>query len=238
MRKIFDKTFNYLVHYFDDWNLFEKSWLFIFVAINIYLFFAWHDTLIGLITSLTGMLCVVLTAKGKISNFYFGIVNVALYVFISFQSKYYGEALLNLLYFLPMSFVGIYYWYKHENKEKKDVVNILKISKTEFAFWLLVSVAGTLSYGLFLNLLGGTLPFVDASSTVLSITGMILVVRRAREQWILWIVEDVIEVAMWVYVFATQGGNVSMIVMWAAYLTNAVYGWYNWKKLEADNGKR
>jgi uncharacterized protein YdeI (YjbR/CyaY-like superfamily) len=34
--------------YFKDWNLFEKIWLITFTAVNIYLFFAWHDTLISL----------------------------------------------------------------------------------------------------------------------------------------------------------------------------------------------
>ena len=51
-----------------DWSLLEKSWLLIFTSINIYLFFAWEDTLLGLISSLSGRLCVLLVAKGKISN--------------------------------------------------------------------------------------------------------------------------------------------------------------------------
>lgn len=55
-------------NYFKDWNLSEKIWLFTFTAVNLYLFFAWHDTWIGLTASITGMLCVVLTAKGKISG--------------------------------------------------------------------------------------------------------------------------------------------------------------------------
>jgi nicotinamide mononucleotide transporter len=67
---------------------------------------------------------------------------------------------------------------------------------------------------------------------------MILTVRRAREQWIIWIVEDIIEVGMWVYVLVTTGTNVSMVLMWTAYLTNAVYGWYNWKKLEHQEAKK
>ena len=47
---------NHIKTYFSDWTLFEKSWLFIFTVVNIYLFFAWHDTLIGLAASLTGMI--------------------------------------------------------------------------------------------------------------------------------------------------------------------------------------
>ncbi len=227
-----------MIKYFKDWNLFEKLWLFIFGGVNIYLFFAFKDTIVGLIASLTGMLCVVLTAKGRISNYYFGIINVILYGFIAFQNKYYGEAILNLAYFLPMSVVGIYFWFKHKNKDKADTVNVRKIKKSEFLFWILISVAGTIGYGLFLKNLGGQLPFIDASSTVLSITGMILTVRRATAQWPLWIVEDVIEVGMWIYVFITTKGDISMIIMWSAYLVNAIYGYYTWKKMEKNEDGR
>jgi nicotinamide mononucleotide transporter len=225
--------------YFKDWSLYEKLWLLIFTAINVYLFFAWGDTWIGLTASLTGMLCVVLTAKGRISNYYFGIINVILYAIIAYQNRYYGEVALNILYFLPMSFLGIYYWVKHKNKNKFDTTRVRKIKTSEFLFWIIISIVGIIVYGSFLKSLGGTLPFIDASSTVLSITGMILTVRRATEQWPLWIVEDIIEVGMWIYIFARDGSQVSMIVMWSAYLTNAIYGYYNWRKLEKEqDGKR
>lgn len=231
-------TVNYIKNYVKDWNLFEKIWLITFTVVNIYLFFAWHDSWIGLIASLTGMLCVVLTAKGRISNYYFGIINVLFYAYIAYQNKYYGEVILNVVYFFPMSIVGIYFWFKHENKNKIDTVYVKKIKKSEFLFWILISAIGIVIYGLFLKSIGGALPFVDASSTVLSITGMILTVRRATAQWPLWVVEDIIEVGMWIYVFITTKGDISMIIMWSAYLVNACYGYYNWKKMEKNqNGK-
>jgi nicotinamide mononucleotide transporter len=234
MKNLFKK----IIDYFKEWNLFEKSWLFIFTIVNIYLFFAFQDTVIGLIASLTGMLCVVLTARGKISNYYFGIVNVLLYAYIALQSKYYGEFILNALYFLPMSILGIYLWSKHKDKSKSDSVLVKKINLKEFFLWVLISVVGTIIYGLFLKKLGGTLPFIDASSTVLSITGMILTVKRETAQWPLWIVEDVIEVGMWLYIFLTTKENISLVIMWLAYLVNATYGYFNWKKLEKNqNGK-
>jgi nicotinamide mononucleotide transporter len=225
--------------YFKDWNLFEKSWLLIFTLINLYLFFVWHDTLLGLVASLTGMICVVLVAKGKISNYYFGIVNVIAYAYISYQSRYYGEVMLNLFYFLPMQFVGLYFWRKNINKEKSnDDVLINKLSGKEKLLWLVVSILGVFNYGVFLLYLGGTLPFVDSASTILSIIAMILMVRRVVEQWILWIVIDLISIFMWFYIL-TQGGNeISMLVMWSAFLVNAIYGYYNWKKMEVKNVNR
>ncbi|MBR9703833.1 nicotinamide mononucleotide transporter [Candidatus Pacearchaeota archaeon] len=225
--------------YFKQWTLFEKIWLISFTLINIYLFFAWGDTIIGLVTSLTGMVCVVLVAKGKISNYYFGIINVVLYAFIAFQSRYYGEVMLNLIYFLPMQFIGLYFWKKFSNKTKsKDDVIVKHLSTFERLIWTLISVNVVVFYGLFLKYLGGTLPFVDSASTVLSVIAMILMVRRVTEQWILWIVIDIVSVYMWFYILLQGGNDISMLVMWSAYLVNAIYGYFNWRKIERlQNGK-
>lgn len=220
--------------YFKDWNLFEKLWLFIFTAINIYLFFAWHDTLIGLTASLTGMLCVVLTAKGKISSFYWGLINIFAYSYVAYQSAYYGDVMLNLLYFLPMTFVGIYYWRKNISKENETVI-ARSLSWKSKLLWFFISVVVIIDYGFLLKWMNGTLPFVDSLTTVFSIVATILLNKRYTDQWFYWIMVDVWSIIMWVFIFIRDGNQVSMLVMWSAFLANALYGYYNWKKLEKQS---
>src|SRR6476646_10536873 len=101
---------------FKDWTKFEISWLVIFTIINVYLSLAWGDSLLGFISTLTGMLCVVLVAKGKISNYYFGIVQTGTYAYISYTYGLYGEAMLNGLFYFPVQFIGIYLWNKNKTK--------------------------------------------------------------------------------------------------------------------------
>ena len=60
---------------------------------------------LGSLACVTGVLCVVLVAKGNIWNYAFGLVNVSLYAWISYKSSLYGDAGLNALYYLPMQFV-------------------------------------------------------------------------------------------------------------------------------------
>ena len=76
--------------------------------------------MVGLISSLSGMLCVVLVAKGKIGNYYFGIIQTILYAYISYTYSLYGEAMLNAIFYLPLQFVGVYLWKK--NKTQKSTV--------------------------------------------------------------------------------------------------------------------
>ena len=86
---------------FSGWKPLEVLWLLIATCTILGLSLYWKDTVVGIISALTGVWCVVLTGKGKVSNFLFGIVNVVLYAYISFHARYYGEVMLNLIYYLP-----------------------------------------------------------------------------------------------------------------------------------------
>lgn len=236
---------NAIRKYFQDWTLWENLWLLAFTAVNIYLFFAWHDTWIGLTASLTGMLCVVLTAKAKISSFYWGLINILAYSWVAFESRYYGDVMLNMLYYLPMTFVGIYYWRKNqikvtekvrEKKVEKKELAVTSLSWPQKIAWFVISAVIIEVYGLLLKWMGGTLPFVDSLTTVFSIVATILLTKRMTDQWIYWILVDIFSVVMWVFIFLRDGNQVSMLVMWTAFLVNACYGYYNWRKLEKLEG--
>jgi len=52
------------------------------------------------------------------------------------------------------------------------------------------------------------------------------------EQWILWIIVDVVSIIMWAIVVFKQGSNdIGLFIMWSAFLVNAIYGYYNWVKM-------
>lgn len=211
--------------YFKDWTKFELIWLFSFSIINIYLFYAWNDTVTGLLASLTGMICVVMVAKGKIENYYFGLVNIVLYAYISYTNKYYGEVMLNLGYYLPMTFAGIYLWKKAYSDVK---VKVRMLSFTQNVFLAFGTLTAWLLYAEVLTYMKGNSPYLDSLSTVLSVIAMILMAFRFVEQWILWIIVDVVSIIMWVLIFAKGGTDISMIVMWSAYTINAFFGLYSW----------
>lgn len=220
-----------VVNYFNDWTLFEKIWLVVFTVLVVGLSLYWQDTVMGVMCSLTGIWCVVLVAKGRIANYWVGIVNVVLYAIISYGYKYYGEVMLNAFYFLPMQFIGAYIWIKNKKPNSKGVVVIKSLSNNKRVLWSVVSIVGVIVYGTFLKSIGGAMPYIDAMSTVLSVIAMLLMAFRFFEQWVLWIVVDVVTVILWFVVMANGGNDVSILLMWVAYLVNAVYGLHNWVKM-------
>lgn len=227
--------------YFNEWNLWELIWLFSFTIIILTLSLLWKDTWYGTIASLTGIWCVVLTAKGKISNYYFGIVNVILYAVVAYQSRFYGEVMLNILYFLPMTIWSIFLWKKHKvSDDRPDDVRIITLKWKERILWFVGSVLAVLGYTYLLYILKGNLPWVDSITTVASVVAMIILARRAIEQWILWIFVDILTVIMWIIAIRQGAGDITILVMWIAYLINAIYGYINWLKLlkEQENETR
>lgn len=214
-------------------TLFE--WFMVLSVIMFTVYFALTNTtntILYLITdavaAISGILCVVLCAKGKKSQYIWGLINVIGYIVIAFINKYYGEVMLNAIYYLPSQFIGYYLWKKHENEETKDVEG-KKLNLKNSIILLIVCMLGIFGYKLILDLLGGNSTLLDSASTVISVVANSLMLLRYREQWLLWIIIDTITVIMWII-----AGDFIMVTMWLVYLINAFYGYYNWTKIAKE----
>jgi len=211
------------------------EWTMILAVIGFTLYFSIIDTtntvlylIIDAIAAISGILCVVLCAKGKKSQYIWGLINVIGYVIIAFINKYYGEVMLNALYYLPSQFIGYYLWNKHTDKETENVEgNKLNLRKS--ILLVVICGVGILLYKLVLDALGGNGTLLDSASTMISIFANLLMMLRYREQWLLWIIIDFITVAMWLL-----AKDLIMVTMWSVYLINAFHGYYNWSKISKE----
>lgn len=219
-----------VLNYFEDWNLFEKMWLVSFTVLGTWLCVHWGDTPIGIISFLTNIWCVILVTKGKILNYPIGIVGILTYAYVAYNRQLYGDVQLNLIYYLPMSFYGWWIWSKKQTSSA--VVKVKFLSWKQRGGVIIAIALVVLFYYMFLKSIGGAMPLKDASTTVMFVVAMFLMARRYMEQWVLWIVGDVIEVVMWFKIVTVDGTNdIGALLMWSAFLINAIYGLYNWTKL-------
>ena len=224
----------YVKNEFIGWRPLESVWLWFATAVILGLSIYWHDNAIGIISALTGVWCVILTGKGKSSSYIFGTVNVLLYAYIAFRARYYGEVMLNLLYYFPTNFIGLAAWIRHTNTETGEVAKRRLSLRGSILVYMLTAV-GIAAYGWILKLLGGSLPFVDSMSTVVSIVAQILCIRRYMEQWVLWILVDIVTVVMWAVDYAAGGESIATLLMWIIYLTNAVIMFVRWYREARKN---
>lgn len=194
---------------------------------------------VGSIAGITGVLCVVLVAKGSIWNYAFGLVNVSLYAWISYKAALYGDAGLNALYYLPMQFIGWWQWRKRgaamsESESAGDGVQVKarRLDWSQRVLLVLGCFAAVTAVGFLLKYLGDPQPFKDSATTVLSIVAQALMALAFMEQWALWIITNVISVVMWsVCVLRGEAHAGVMVIMWVFYLLNSINGFRVWLKL-------
>ena len=214
---------------FTGWKRIEVLWLLAACAVIAGLSIYWGDSLMGIISSVTGVACVVCTGKGKLSAYVFGLVNSVLYAIISYQATLYGETMLNALYYVPMQFVGFWVWSKHMNRDTGEVEK-KRMKPLGLVIMCAAIALATVLYGFLLRELGDAMPFVDAFTTVSSVAAMIISVRMYAEQWLIWVAVDVFSVYMWWCDFRSGSDNMATLLMWVVYLGNAVIMLVKWEK--------
>lgn len=212
------------------------QWVSVIIVCGFTLYFAltdtespWYYTLLSSTAAVCGIMNVVLCAKGRKSQYYWGLVNIASYIAISAMSKLYGEVMLNTFYYIPLQFIGLYMWRKNYSKDS-DSVKVRKMKVIPAIILVIVTGIGICLYKYILSAIGGNSVWLDSTSTVISVVANALMVLRYREQYLLWLIVNVVTTVMW----ALKGDPI-MTTMWAVYAFNAVYGYYLWNKMSRDS---
>ena len=214
---------------FGGWKPFEATWLFLFITMQIGIYIYNPDSILGMVSGIAGIICNVFVSKGKISNYFFGLIFAYTYFYISLGANFLGEMNTTLYVYIPAQFIGYFLWKANMQKEQNSAAVIAKALTVKGWIGLLAFLSiGTLLFVELLNYYGGSSTGLDGLSTIIVIAAQVLMVLRYREQWLLWIVLNIISIALW-------AENTAMYVMYSAYLLNSLYGYYNWSKLQKTN---
>ena len=192
--------------------------------------------IVGSVAGIAGVLCVVLVAKGSLWNYLFGIINVSMYAYISYKASLYGDAALNALYYVPMQFIGWWQWRKRgaamNEAEGSAQVRARRFNALQRALLFLGCAILVVAVGFVLRYIGDPQPFKDSTTTVLSIVAQALMALAFMEQWVLWIITNIVSVVMWSICAARGEAHASvMVIMWSFYLLNSLNGLRVWLRL-------
>lgn len=187
----------------------------------------YQTQLIEIIAVVFGLLSVWYSMKVNILVYPTGIVSVLIYVYICFFAGLYADMGINFIYFV-MSVYGWYNWARLRPGRK-----LLSVSFSGMKHhWM--GVAATLVLFVLISQLlarftDSTVPYVDAFTTAVFITGMWLMALKKVENWIYWIVGDIVSVPLYFH-----KGLVFTSFQYLVFLVLAVMGYYAWRR-EARN---
>ena len=215
---------------FSHWSILDYTWLavanLVLLALSIY----FGDSLLSIVSALTGATSVIFISKQMPGAYYFGAVNSVTYAIISYQNHIYGSAVLYACYYVPMQFIGLYLWTQAKKKSASNTVEAKTLSSTQRCFLGCMSILAILVLSTILTKLGGNVAIIDATTTVLSIIGVYLMTKQYIEQWYVWLIVNTVSTILWVISLSEGAGNFATLFMWVIYVLNSLFGLYSWKK--------
>ncbi len=170
-----------------------------------------------------GLINISLLVRRSIWNYPFGIVMVSLYAWIFYGAKLYSDVLLQFFFFV-VQFYGWYYWLKGRGGD--GLVIVERLTGGQALGYAGAAVAGVAMLGTFMaRFTDAAFPYWDASIAVLSVIAQILLARRRLENWILWILVDVLAIGLyWVKDLHPTAA------LYAVFLTLSGVGLFSWRR--------
>lgn len=180
---------------------------------------------IEIIAFFLGIIAVALVMFRSIWTYPFGIVMVTLYGFIFYEAKLYSDMLLQVFFFGIQAY-GWWYWLQG-TMAADGHIKVRRVAKDHYKWYGGAAVVSILALGTLMDrFTDAALPYPDATTTVLSVIAQILLARRYLENWILWIVVDI----MAVFIYAIKG-LYPTTVLYAIFLGMAISGYILWNRI-------
>jgi nicotinamide mononucleotide transporter len=170
----------------------------------------------------TGVVGVYLVAVEHIINWPVGLVNVAIYGYVFYTSRLFADMSLQVFFF-ALGVQGWWMWAQGgQNKTE------LKITSIPATWWVGIAIslaAGTAIYYPIIKHFNGAAPFLDSLLTVASIIAQLLLNAKKLENWIIWIVVDIVYIPLYI-----SRNLYSTAVLYAILLALAISGLIGWIK--------
>ena len=171
----------------------------------------------------TGIVYVVLEILQKNAMWVIGILTGAACAFEFAVTHVWASMGLNL-YYVAMSVVGLIQWRKASGQVEEGDIHLQKVSLKAGILSAVLFTAGTAVMIPVLKATGDPAPFLDAIAVMLSVVGTWWLAQSYLEQWLIWIVADVLTT-----ILCLTTGQYWMAVLYLVYIGSAVYGYVHWK---------
>jgi nicotinamide mononucleotide transporter len=153
------------------------------------------------------------------------IVSSLLYFALFWSSRLYGDASLQIFFAL----VALWGWWQWLRGTQADgsALRVRTLGPRGRTLVVVVLAAGWPAMGLFLRRYTDTdVPWWDAFPTAASVIGQWLLGRKYLENWIAWIVVNVVSVGLFAY-----KGLWLTVILYAIFVAMSVVGWRAWRGL-------
>lgn len=191
-----------------------------------------RGSLLTLTASLIGVTSLIFNAKGNPTGQALMIVFSVLYGIISYSFSYYGEMLTYMGMTAPMALMALISWIKNPYKGNRSEVAVNRLKPREPVFALILTTLVTFVFYFILKYFNTSYLAVSTVSVSTSFIAVYLTFRRSPWFALGYAANDVVLIVLWCLAAVDDTSYISVIVCFAAFLFNDLYGFYNWRKMQ------
>lgn len=190
-----------------------------------YLEYETIDVVLEIVAVFFGFLSVWFSKQNKVLVFPTGMISTIIFVYLLLKWQLLGDMLINAYYFI-MSVYGWYVWTKKVDEEHVTPISRTTLSekKISAAIFFTTLIFVYLVYVTF-NKWTSWVAYIDTITTAIFFVGMWLMARRKIENWIFWIIGDIISVPLYFY-----KGFTFTSLQYLGFTFIAIFGYLAWKK--------
>ena len=190
------------------------------------------ENYLTLAASLIGVTSLIFNAKGNPFGQVLMIIFSLLYGYISFVFTYYGEMLTYVCMTMPMAVFALISWLKNPYNGNKSEVKVNRLKKGEPLFMWIAAAIITLTFYFILKAFNTKNIIPSTVSVTTSFLAVCLTFRRSPFYAIGYAANDVVLIVLWILATIETPSYLSVVVCFAAFLANDIYGFLNWCKIE------
>lgn len=191
---------------------------------------------LNLVASLIGVTALIFLAKGYVIGQVLIVAFSVLYGIISFCFKYYGELITYVFMTLPMAILAMISWIKNPYKDT-GVVKISRVTKKALIILSLLSVVVTVIFYFILDYFNTLSIFWSTISITTSFVAVSLTFLRSPYYAIAYATNDIVLIILWTLATMESVSYFPMVICFAVFLFNDIYGFINWIKMEKGQKK-
>ena len=178
--------------------------------------------------TIVGLVYIWLEYRASIYLWIAGIIMPAIDIFLYYEAGLYADFGMAIYYTLAALYgYAVWKWGKKRGTAADEQLPITRFPRRKvLPVALLFAVAWAAIYEILIHFTNSDVPITDSFANALSFVGLWALARKYLEQWMVWIVVDVVLSALYIY-----KGIPFKASLYALYVVIAVAGYFKWKKM-------
>lgn len=191
-----------------------------------------RENYLTLVASIIGATSLIFNAKGNPVGQLLMVIFSVLYGIISFTFAYYGEMITYLGMTAPMAVFSLISWLKNPYKGNRAEVKINYLKSREIIFMFVLTALVTFIFYFILQAFHTANLILSTLSVTTSFLAVYLTFRRSAYYAIAYAANDLVLIALWVLATMSDISYLSVIICFAMFLVNDMYGFINWSRMQ------